>query len=155
MVVPATRRGGLATFLAIAMAVLLVVGAAPQRAQAATTMRQRMLALTNHARETRDRKDLNLNVKLSRLAKKHSRDMMDAGYLFHTDVDVLKKALAPYDWSVGGENIGVGSSLSDVQSAFMGSKEHRKNILLKAYDHAAIGVVRSDGKVWVTVIFYG
>ncbi len=37
----------------------------------------------------------------------------------------------------------------------MGSKTHRRNILRNGYDHAAIGIVKSDGNLWVTVIFYG
>ena len=37
----------------------------------------------------------------------------------------------------------------------MASRPHRRNILREAFDHTAIGVVESDGKLWVTVIFYG
>ena len=56
---------------------------------------------------------------------------------------------------MGGENVGVGSSLTDLQAAFMASKVHRQNILQEGYDHAAVGVYESDGAFWVTVIFYG
>jgi uncharacterized protein YkwD len=38
---------------------------------------------------------------------------------------------------------------------FMESKPHRRNILRRGYDHAAVGVVKSDGSLWVTTIFYG
>jgi uncharacterized protein YkwD len=37
----------------------------------------------------------------------------------------------------------------------MASKLHRQNILREQYQHAAIGIVREDGRVWITVIFYG
>jgi uncharacterized protein YkwD len=37
----------------------------------------------------------------------------------------------------------------------MASKPHRKNILQSGFDHVALGVVKSDGNFWVTVIFYG
>jgi uncharacterized protein YkwD len=79
--------------------------------------------------------------------------MADAGYLFHSED--LAAELEGLDWSMGGENVGVGSSLTDLQDAFMHSKDHRKNILNKVFDHAAVGVVKSDGSLWVTVIFYG
>ncbi len=81
--------------------------------------------------------------------------MAQKGYLFHTDSDALIHALQRYDWSIGGENVGVGSTLDRLQSAFMHSKEHRQNIMRKRFDHAAIGVVHSAGRLWVTVIFYG
>ena len=130
------------------LVVLLVFGFAPHRARAARTPgRVQMLSLTNQARERKHKLDLALNNGLSHLAKK--------GYLFHTDTDTLIHALQPYDWSIGGENVGVGSTLDGLQSAFMHSKEHRQNILRKQFDHAAIGVFHSDGQLWVTVIFYG
>jgi uncharacterized protein YkwD len=79
--------------------------------------------------------------------------MAEAGQLFHTK-DVAGK-LGQRDWSMWGENVGYASSLTDVQAAFMGSTPHRKNILRSGFDHTAIGVVESDGNLWVTVIFYG
>jgi uncharacterized protein YkwD len=51
--------------------------------------------------------------------------------------------------------VGVGGSLDSLESAFMQSKEHRKNILRPQFDHAAIGVVHGGDTLWVTVIFYG
>jgi uncharacterized protein YkwD len=51
--------------------------------------------------------------------------------------------------------VGVGDSLDDLEDAFMASAVHRHNILARTYDHAAVGVVIEDGRVWVTVVFYG
>ena len=123
------------------------------RAAAAASRREQVLALTNEARADHGKRALALNAKLSRYATKHSREMADAGVLFHTE-DLAAK-LKGLDWSVGGENVGVGSSLTDLQDAFMHSKVHRKNILRRGFDHAAVGVVKSAGSLWVTVIFYG
>jgi uncharacterized protein YkwD len=81
--------------------------------------------------------------------------MADAGYLFHSTDEQLVDALKGRDWSLGGENVGMGSSLDGLEGAFMDSKPHRKNILRKAYDHAAVGIAKVDGTYWVTVIFYG
>ena len=58
-------------------------------------------------------------------------------------------------WSIGGENVGVGGSLESLQRAFMASKLHRQNILRKTFDHVAVGIVRQDDALWITVIFYG
>jgi uncharacterized protein YkwD len=51
--------------------------------------------------------------------------------------------------------VGVGSTLDGLESAFMRSTSHRRNILRTGFDHAAVGVIRSNGSFWVTVIFYG
>jgi uncharacterized protein YkwD len=149
-----SRRGGAAAALLLSL-VLLSSGIWTDHARAAVAKKpqKELLALTNEARSEHDKSALALNAKLSRYATRHSRAMADKGYLFHT-AD-LADTLKGLDWSMGGENVGVASSLTDVQAAFMASKDHRRNILQKVYDHAAIGVVESDGVIWVTVIFYG
>jgi uncharacterized protein YkwD len=148
-------RSGKAVAGFLLVLALLAPGIATDHARAAASQdrREQMLALTNEARATHGKPALDLNAKLSRYATKHSRHMADAGYLFHSE-DLADK-LNGLDWSMGGENVGVGSSLTDLQDAFMGSKAHRRNILQKRYDHAAIGIAKSDGTFWVTVIFYG
>ena len=123
------------------------------RAGAAAKRRSEMLQLTNEDRTHKDREALKLDRKLSRYATKHSQAMADAGTLFHSDD--LAGALDGVEWSMGGENVGVGSSLNDLEAAFMASKVHRTNILQRGFDHAALGIVKSGGSFWVTVIFYG
>jgi uncharacterized protein YkwD len=81
--------------------------------------------------------------------------MARRGYLFHSNEDAIREALDGYDWSLAGENVGVGSSLQTLQDAFMASPLHRENILRASFGHAAIGVVRAHGRIWVTIIFYG
>jgi uncharacterized protein YkwD len=134
---------------------LLLSGFATDHARAGENAKRRgeMLELTNDARSRRERDELKLDRELSRYAIKHSRAMARDGNLFHSSN--LADKLKGREWSMGGENVGVGSSLTDLQAAFMGSKAHRKNILHRGYDHTAIGVVQSDGNFWVTVIFYG
>ena len=146
------RRGMAVAFLLLIA--LLWSGAAPDHAWAGgQASRSRMLRLTNEDRADADRRDLDLDLKISRYAVKHSREMAEAGYLFHTED--LAGVLDGVDWTLGGENVGVGSSLEDLEAAFMASKPHRRNILEEVFENAAIGVVRSDGNYWVTVIFYG
>ena len=149
-----TRRAGAA--VVVLLVVGLVVSSLGITASAGEiTRRERMLQLTNEARVDHDRRRVALVDRLSHYAKRHSVAMADAGYLFHSDSSVLQKVLAPYDWSIGGENVGVGESVDSLQAAFMASKVHRENILRSTFDHTAIGMVRRDGSLWVTVIFYG
>jgi uncharacterized protein YkwD len=142
---------------ALVVAVFLLIGSAPARADAHQRVGRRlqMVGLTNQDRTTRDRKALNFNAKISRYAKDHSRQMAKKGYLFHSDDNTLVNLLAPYHWSIGGENVGVGGSLDGLESAFMKSKDHRENILRRQFDHMAVGIVRAGDTLWVTTIFYG
>ncbi len=117
--------------------------------------RVHMLALTNQARETHDRADVKLNWALCRYARQHSLAMAAKGYLYHSDTSTLVDLLDGYDFSIGGENVGVGSTVDSLQQAFMESPPHRENILRTSFDHVAIGMARVDGHLWVTVIFYG
>jgi len=145
------RTAAIALLLLVA---LLAQGAGANDANAANRRRAKMLSLTNEDRADHDRRALSLNARLSKYAKKHSWDMAHEGYLFHTE-DLAAK-LKGLNWSIGGENVGVGSSLSSLEDAFMSSKTHRQNILRRAFDHSAIGIYRDgDDNVWVTVIFYG
>ena len=112
-----------------------------------------VLALHNDTRKNRGLKALSLDAKVSRYALRHSKAMANKGYLFHTSS--LASVLGGRNWSIAGENVGVGPDVERVQDAFMDSAPHRKNILRSGYDHVAIGVYRDGPLVWVTVIFYG
>jgi uncharacterized protein YkwD len=148
------RRTGAAA-ITLLLVVGLLVGSFGGVASAQTTRRERFLHLTNEVRTEHDRQRLAMVRRLSYYAHRHSQEMADRGYLFHSDGSVLQQMLAPYHWSIGGENVGVGGNVDTLQAAFMASKEHRDNILRSSFSHVAIGCVRQDGSLWVTVIFYG
>ncbi len=122
-------------------------------AGAAAKKRDRMLQLLNQVRADENRRPLRLDADLSRYALRHSRRMAESGSLFHSSD--LAARLQGREWSIGGENVGVGRPLADVLATFMASRPHRRNILRRGFDHAGIGVVKSDGNLWVTIIFYG
>ena len=80
--------------------------------------------------------------------------MAHAGKLFHTtDVSVYLDGI---DWHAWGENVGyTPGDVAGLQQAFIDSPPHRENILNGAFQQVAIGAVRVDGTLWVTVFFYG
>ena len=159
MLGPLIGRRKVGAGAAFVLSGLLVLGLAPVRSSAATDdgvgRRRQMLGLTNDDRSARDRAELRFAARLSHYAKSHSEQMAKKGYIYHSREDQLRDALKGYDWSLGGENVGVGGSLESLESAFMASRDHRENILRREFDHAAFGIYRTDGRVWITVIFYG
>ncbi len=147
------RRVGAVSLLVVLLSGLLVVGTAPGQAQDKATRRERMLELINRARASRELPKLSLSLSLSKKAKRHSAEMAARGSIFHTED--LRAVLAPYDWSVGGENVGAGFSVEGLHDALMDSRPHRENVLRASFRRVGIGFVRADGALWVTVIFYG
>ena len=59
-------------------------------------------------------------------------------------------------WHTWGENVGyTPGDVKSMEQAFMDSPPHRGNILNRAFRQVAIGSVRVDGTLWVTVFFFG
>lgn len=56
-------------------------------------------------------------------------------------------------WHYLGENVGVGYSVSSLESAFWNSAEHRSNILDPHYTRVGVAVVDVGGKLWVAEEF--
>lgn len=53
------------------------------------------------------------------------------------------------------ENAGQGPDIRSVFDRFLGSPDHRRNILNPDLTRVRIGVVSRDGQVWVTMQFLG
>jgi hypothetical protein len=57
-------------------------------------------------------------------------------------------------WTLLGENVGAGPSISGIMTAFMGSSTHRSNILNGGFNYVGAGVAEdAAGRLWVSVIF--
>jgi uncharacterized protein YkwD len=113
----------------------------------------RMLTMVNRIRVNHDLRPLIKNVDLSHDARHHSWKMARQRYLFHsTD---LASRVSSYDASSWGENVAKAGTLKRVRELWMHSADHRRNILYRPFDHAGIGIVRSQGWLWVTLEFYG
>jgi uncharacterized protein YkwD len=113
-----------------------------------------LLKLTNAARERHGLPKLELDRDRSRIARRHSAAMATAQELFHTN-DV-SPYLVGIDWRRWGENVGyTPGSIQGLQDAFMASTPHRHNVLEPDFRRVAIGTVRTDDVLWVTLFFYG
>ncbi|HTG46746.1 MAG TPA: CAP domain-containing protein [Actinomycetota bacterium] len=157
-------RTRLAKILLVGILIGLFIGAgtagaetapAPRKATVNSDARTQMQQATNRSRLDHGVHRVWLNAKLSQLALRHSLAMAAADSLFHTS-DPAAYYLKGIKWRVWGENVGVtGAGVPQMESAFMASAPHRANILRPSFLHSAVGAVRSGGKLWVTVFFYG
>ena len=114
----------------------------------------RLFKATNQSRGRFNVPKLRLNRELSVIARRHSMAMARNGALFHTgNVDVYLHGI---QWHTWGENVGYSpGDVEGLEQAFMDSPPHRGNILNRAFRQVAIGSVRVDGTLWVTVFFFG
>ncbi len=59
-------------------------------------------------------------------------------------------------WSSLGENVGMGGSVSHIESMFEASSAHRDNLLNPSFTQIGVGVASgSDGTLYVTEVFVG
>ena len=158
------RAGTALAAASLALAVMLTPGTAaaswleaqPDPRTSASAAGQEtwmLLRATNQSRERFDLPPLRLDLELSAITRRHSMAMARTGSLFHTpDVGIYLRAI---DWRTWGENVGyTPGDVGSVHTAFMASPTHRSHILNGAFRHVAIGSVRVDGTLWVTVFFY-
>jgi uncharacterized protein YkwD len=145
------RLGRLGTLLlSVAVALPLFAGSPAQAV--GTSPERSMKRFINTARIRHDTDRLFFRRRLVRVARSHSRAMANQGSLFHSS---NLGAKMPKGWRIVGENVGVGYSIESLHEAFMASAPHRKNNLRPAYERIGVGVVRRDGRIWITVVFYG
>jgi uncharacterized protein YkwD len=105
----------------------------------------------NNARVANGVHKLKLDPEVSKAAKKHTYEMVKANVLEHTTSAHLRKRVT--NWTILGENVGVGGSVDSLHKAFMASPLHRDNILLPAFTNVGIGTLHRGDRLWVTVIF--
>ena len=104
---------------------------------------------------------LRWNRELTRAARAHSRDMARNNFFSHTGSDGLKvwdRALAEgYSYRYIGENIAAGyANVGSVQSGWLSSPGHCKNLMSANFTHMGVSCVReasSDYRDYWTVVF--
>lgn len=158
-IVTVRARKKMALFGSVALAAALILPVPVATAVADSpcwtySKSERKLAqLHNIARSAAGKVALKLDPELSRVASKHTSEMVRRRDLFHTPSETLKKRVT--NWRILGENIGRGSSATSLHRAFMDSLSHRENILRSGYRYIGVGTKRAGGKLWVTVVFEG
>jgi len=158
-----TRSRTALTRIALVAALMTGLTALVASPAGATTLspRARMYRATNYSRVNHEIRKVDIQDRISKLARKHSIKMANTGEygkIFHTSHSVIEGTyLKGVNWSTWGENVGVtGGSVGDLQQAFMQSDDHRRNILNRSFRRVAVGTYRDDrGLLWVTVFFYG
>ncbi|MGH2754914.1 MAG: CAP domain-containing protein [Actinomycetota bacterium] len=105
----------------------------------------------NASRSNRDKGRLRLDPELSRVARRHTREMVKKGVLFHQTSAQFDHRIT--NWSMIAENVAYGSAVGQIHKMFMNSPLHAANILNPSYRFVGAGVVTDDGRMWVTVIF--
>jgi hypothetical protein len=156
---PLRRAGGLATLsllVAALMAWTPAITAGWNQSSAEATLWQ----LTNGDRVNNGVRPIQQNTTLVSIARWRSRDMIVNNYFSH-NIPACGGCLVfhyydtnglSYQWA--GENIGWNSGYSDpdsvvaINSQFMGSSEHRSNILNPVWVYGGIGAYGADNVVW-------
>lgn len=105
----------------------------------------------NLARSATGLREVRLDPELSKVARVHTREMVEAKKLHHTPSKKLSRRVT--NWVTLGENVGAGNTVTSLHRAFMASPGHRDNILHSAYNHVGVGTRRAHGRLWVTIVF--
>ena len=114
----------------------------------------KMIELVNKDRAEQGLLPLKRDEELTKVARKHSKDMFLRGYFSHITPD----GKDPFDrmraddihFLTAGENIALAQTISIAQYGFMHSPGHRANILNPAFGHIGIGIL--DGGIFGLMI---
>jgi uncharacterized protein YkwD len=115
----------------------------------------RALQLVNGERAKAGLAPLQLSGGATSVARTWAINMAGSGLSHNPDLSGDLQRAGVTGWASCGENVGYGGSVDQVHALFMGSQGHRDNILNGGYSQVGIGVVRSGGKVWVTMDLVG
>lgn len=86
---------------------------------------------------------------LAAVARRHSAAMAADNRVYHNP----SLAEQVQNWQLVGENVGAGTSVDDVHAALMASQRHRDVLLNPRFTELGVGVVMSNGKLWVSQVF--
>ncbi|WDV46573.1 CAP domain-containing protein [Clostridiaceae bacterium M8S5] len=117
--------------------------------QGLTAKEQQMVNLVNKERKNNGLKPLIVDIKLTKVARVKSQDMIDKNYFDHTSptygspFDMMKKFGITF--MAAGENIAGNQSVENAHVRLMNSPGHRRNILDPNYTHIGIGI-KDGGK---------
>ncbi len=119
-----------------------------QPAQNLSNMEKRMVNLINEERRKNNLSPLQVDSKLTSVARKKAQDMVENNYFSHysptygSPFDMLDRFEVEYLHA--GENLAANSSVQRAHSSLMNSSGHRQNILSKKFTKIGIGIKKSD-----------
>jgi len=117
---------------------------------ATSTVESQLLSLTNSARVHAGWPALTSSPALVAVARSWSSHMAATRQLTHDPSLATRVA----GWSSLAENIAQAASAAQAQALFMGSPDHRANLLDAHFNRVGIGVAKAaDGSLWFTVDF--
>ena len=103
----------------------------------------------NAERSSRGLNTLAAKSDLAAVARDWAEQMAAAGSISH-DPDLAQKVSG---WTVLGDNVGKGPSVSTIHEAFMNSDTHRHIILDPDFNQVGVGVAKAGSTIYVTEIF--
>ena len=135
--------------LSVLLACLLAFTVVPVTAASASSESE-FVSRTNSARASNGRRGYVVRGDLTAVARRQAGRMAASGRIYHNPNLTSEVS----GWRSIGENVGVGSSVSAIHSAFMGSSSHRANILSGTFTEVGIGTARGgDGRIYVSEVF--
>ena len=133
--------------LAAAAAAALLLASSPS--SATTSQESDFVSRINSERSARGLRTLTVKSDLTAVARDWSAQMARAGAISH-DPDLASKVSG---WTMLGDNVGKGPTVSSIHKAFMESPTHRDIILEGGFNQVGVGIVKSGETLYVTQIF--
>jgi hypothetical protein len=133
--------------LAAAAAAALLLASSPT--SASTSQESDFVSRINSERSSRGLRTLTVKSDLVAVARDWSERMAAAGAISH-DPNLADKVSG---WTMLGDNVGKGPTVSSIQKAFMESPTHRDIILEGDFNQVGVGVYQSGSTLYVTQIF--
>ena len=122
-----------------------------------TEEEQEFLDLINANREANGLEDLEIDSEVQNIARLKAQDLVENNYFAHTpeiygDIENMLSTFG-ISYKTAGENIAGNSNLVSAIEAWMGSENHKANILSESYNYTGVAIVGSDidGKIFVQV----
>lgn len=121
------------------------------------TAEQQMVQMVNAERATKGLRPLEIDERLTRIAREHSKKQATKGTLSHQfpgEPDVRHRVTSTgLRFSMSGENVAYDADAPSAHRSLMSSPPHRANILRPEFNAVGIGLIRKGNQVYVTQDF--